>query len=79
MEDKADDNLKHLMAQIEVEQGLRFLNEILPQCMDLQKTMAKLMHNFYDSLCKEGFTKLQALEIIKTHGTGLNSNLNGKS
>ncbi len=79
MEDKADDNLKHLMAQIEVEQGLRFLNEILPQCMDLQKTMAKLMHNFYASLCKEGFTKLQALEIIKMHGTGLNSNLNGES
>jgi len=47
--------------------------------MDLQKTMAKLMHNFYASLCKEGFTKLQALEIIKTHGTGLNSNLNGES
>jgi len=78
VEDKADDNLKHLMAQIEVEQSLRFLNEILPQCMDLQKTMAKLMHNFYASLCKEGFTKLQALEIIKMHGTGLNSNLNGE-
>ncbi len=78
MEDKADDNLKHLMAQIEVEQSLRFLNEILPQCMDLQKAMAKLMHNFYASLCKEGFTKLQALEIIKMHGTGLNSNLNGE-
>jgi hypothetical protein len=47
--------------------------------MDLQKTMAKLMHNFYASLCKEGFTNHQALEIIKTHGTGLNSNLNGES
>ena len=79
MENKAVDNLKHLMAQIEVEQGLRFLNEILPQCMDMQKTMAKLMHSFYASLCKEGFTKLQALEIIKTHGTGLNNNLNGES
>jgi len=63
------------MAQIEAEQGLRHINEILPQCMDLQKTLAALMHNFYTSLCKEGFTKPQALEIIKAHGTGLNSNL----
>ncbi len=78
MEDKIDDNLKRLMAQIEVEQGLLFLKEILPQCMDLQNTIAKLMHNFYSSLCKEGFTKAQALEIIKIHGTGLNSNLNGE-
>ncbi|ODS32582.1 MAG: hypothetical protein SCARUB_02290 [Candidatus Scalindua rubra] len=78
MEDKTDDNLKRLMAQIEMEQGLLFLKEILPQCMDLQNTIAKLMHNFYSSLCKEGFTKAQALEIIKIHGTGLNSNLNGE-
>ena len=78
MEEKADDNLRRLMAQIEAEQGLRHLNEILPQCMGLQKTMAMLMHNFYVSLCKEGFTKPQALEIIKTHGTGLNSNVNNK-
>ncbi|GAX62342.1 hypothetical protein SCALIN_C29_0126 [Candidatus Scalindua japonica] len=70
-----DDNLRRLMAQIEAEQGLRHINEILPQCMDLQNTLATLMHNFYTSLCKEGFTKSQALEIIKAHGTGLNSNL----
>jgi len=62
------------MAQIEAEQGLRHLNEILPQCMDLQKALAMLMHNFYTSLCKEGFTKPQALDIIKAHGTGLNNN-----
>jgi hypothetical protein len=64
------------MAQIEAEQGLRHLNEILPQCVDLQKTLAMLMHSFYTSLCKEGFTKPQALEIIKVHGTGLDTNLN---
>ncbi len=71
-----DDNLRRLMAQIEAEQGLKHLNEILPQCVDLQKTLAMLMHNFYSSLCKEGFTKPQALEIIKVHGTGLDTNLN---
>jgi len=71
-----DDNLRRLMAQIEAEQGLRHLNEILPQCVELQKTLAMLMHNFYTSLCKEGFTKPQALEIIKAHGTGLDTNLN---
>jgi len=71
-----DDNLRRLMAQIEAEQGLRHLNEILPQCVDLQNTLAMLMHNFYTSLCKEGFTKPQALEIIKAHGTGLDTNLN---
>ncbi len=71
-----DDNLRRLMAQIEAEQSLRHLNEILPQCVDLQKTLAMLMHNFYTSLCKEGFTKPQALEIIKVHGTGLDTNLN---
>ena len=71
-----DDNLRRLTAQIEAEQGLRHLNEILPQCVDLQKTLAMLMHNFYTSLCKEGFTKPQALEIIKAHGTGLDTNLN---
>ncbi len=71
-----DDNLRRLMAQIEAEQDLRQLNEILPQCVDLQKTLAMLMHNFYASLCKEGFTKPQALEIIKVHGTGLDTNLN---
>jgi len=71
-----DENLRRLMAQIEAEQGLRHLNEILPQCVDLQKTLAMLMHNFYTSLCKEGFTKPQALEIIKAHGTGLDTNLN---
>tara|TARA_B100001964_G_scaffold25763_1_gene25721 strand:+ start:926 stop:1129 length:204 start_codon:yes stop_codon:yes gene_type:complete len=64
------------MAQIEAEQGLRHLNEILPQCVDLQKTLAILMHNFYTSLCKEGFTKPQALELVKAHGTGLDTNLN---
>ncbi len=74
-----DDNLRRLMAQIEAEQGLRHLNELLPQCKDLQKTLAVLMHSFYTSLCKEGFTKPQALEIIKAHGTGLNSNLNDES
>ncbi len=78
MKDKADDNLRYLLAQIEAEQGLRQLDEILPQCMGLQKTMATLMYNFYISLCKEGFTKPQALEIIKNHGTGLSSNLNDK-
>ncbi len=78
MKDKADDNLRYLIAQIEAEQGLRQLDEILPQCMGLQKTMATLMYNFYISLCKEGFTKPQALEIIKNHGTGLSSNLNDK-
>ena len=78
MEDKDDDNLRRIMAQIEAEQGLRHINEILPQCMGLQKAMATLMHNFYVSLCKEGFTKPQALEIIKTHGTGLNTNINDK-
>ncbi len=71
-----DDDLRRLMAQIEAEQGLRHINEILPQCVDLQKTLAMLMHNFYTSLCKEGFTKPQALEIIKVHGTGLDTNLN---
>ena len=70
-----DDDLRRLMAQIEAEQGLRHLNEILPQCVDLQKTLAILMHNFYTSLCKEGFTKPQALELIKAHGTGLDTNL----
>lgn len=78
MEDNADKELRRMMAQIEAEQGLRHLDEILPQCMGLQKTLARLMRNFYVSLCKEGFTKPQALEIIKTHGTGLNSNLNDK-
>ncbi len=78
MKDKADDNLRYLIAQIEAEQGLRQLDEILPQCMGLQKTMATLMYNFYISLCKEGFTKSQALEIIKKHGTGLSSNLSDK-
>ncbi len=78
MEDKADGNLRRLMAQIEAEQGLQHLDEILPQCMGLQKTIAKLIRNFYISLCKEGFTKPQALEIIKTQGTGLNSNANDK-
>ncbi len=71
-----DDDLRRLMEQIEAEQGLRQLNEILPQCVDLQKTLAMLMHNFYTSLCKEGFTKPQALELIKVHGTGLDTNLN---
>ena len=71
-----DDNLRRLMAQIEAEQSLRQLNEILPQCVDLQKTLAMLMHNFYTSLCKEGFTKPQALELVKAHGTGLDTNLN---
>ncbi len=71
-----DDNLRRLMAQIEAEQGIRHLNEIIPQCVDLQKTLAMLMYNFYTSLCKEGFTKPQALEIIKAHGTGLDTNLN---
>ncbi len=71
-----DDDLRRLMAQIEAEHGLRQLNEILPQCVDLQKTLAMLMHNFYTSLCKEGFTKPQALELIKAHGTGLDTNLN---
>ncbi len=78
MGDTADDNLEHLMAKIEVEQGLLFLKGILPQCMDLQNLMAKLMRNFYTSLCREGFTESQALEIIKTHATGLNANLNGE-
>ncbi len=77
MGDTADDNLERLMAKIEVEQGLLFLKGILPQCMDLQNLMAKLMRNFYTSLCREGFTESQALEIIKTHATGLNANLNG--
>ncbi len=71
-----DDELRRLMAQIEAEHGLRQLNEIIPQCVDLQKTLAMLMHNFYTSLCKEGFTKPQALELIKAHGTGLDTNLN---
>jgi hypothetical protein len=74
--DAADNNLEHLMAKIEVEQGLLFLKGILPQCMDLQDVIAKLMRNFYTSLCREGFTESQALEIIKTHATGLNANLN---
>ncbi len=78
MGDAADDNLERLMAKIEVEQGLLFLKGILPQCMDLQNVMAKLMRNFYTSLCREGFTETQALEIIKTHATGLNANLNGE-
>jgi len=73
-----DNNLDNLMAKIEVEQGLLFLKEILPQCVDLQNIMAKLMRNFYTSLCREGFTETQALEIIKTHATGLNANLNGE-
>ncbi len=76
MGDAEDNNLDNLMAKIEVEQGLLFLKGILPQCMDLQNVMAKLMHNFYTSLCREGFTEAQALEIIKTHATGLNANLN---
>ena len=73
-----DNNLDNLMAKIEVEQGLLFLKGILPQFMDLQNIMAKLMRNFYTSLCREGFTETQALEIIKTHATGLNANLNGE-
>jgi hypothetical protein len=73
-----DNSLDNLMAKIEVEQGLLFLKGILPQCMDLQNIMAKLMRNFYTSLCREGFTETQALEIIKTHATGLNANLNGE-
>lgn len=77
IEDKPDDNLERLMAQIEVKQGVLLLKEILPQCKDLQSVMAKLLHNFYSSLCKEGFTKTQALELIKSHGTGLNTNING--
>ena len=68
-----DSELKNLMSQIELEQNLVSLKEILPQCMDFQDTFAKFMYNYYSSLCKEGFTKSQALEIIKTHGTGLNN------
>ena len=73
MEYKREDNLDHLMEQIEVEQGLAFLKKILPQCSDLQDILAKLMYNFYSSLCNEGFTKSQAIEIIKSHGTGIKS------
>ncbi|MFQ5964603.1 MAG: hypothetical protein ACE5KZ_09990 [Candidatus Scalinduaceae bacterium] len=78
MEEKADDNLKRLIAQIEVEQGLRHLKDILPQCLDLQDVIAKLMYNFYSSLRKEGFTKSQAIEIIQSHGTGINNSMNGE-
>ncbi|NOG83002.1 MAG: hypothetical protein HND49_04175 [Planctomycetes bacterium] len=46
MEDKRDNNLDHLMEQIEVEQGLAFLRKILPECNDLQNILAKLMHDF---------------------------------
>ncbi len=74
MKYKRDDNLDHLMEQIEVEQGLIFLKKILPQCNELQNILSKLMYDFYSSLCKEGFTKSQAIEIIKAHGTGINSN-----
>ncbi|MCP5006864.1 MAG: hypothetical protein GY941_23395 [Planctomycetes bacterium] len=76
MEDKRDDNLDHLMEQIEVEQSLVFLKKILPQCTELQNILAKLMYNFYRTLCNEGFTKSQAIEIIKVHGTGINSGIN---
>jgi len=78
IKDNQDDNLERLMAQIEVKQGVLLLKGILPECMDLQDIMAKFMHNFYSSLCKEGFTKSQALELVKAHGTGLNTNINGK-
>ncbi len=77
MDDKMDDNLDHLMEQIEVEQNLVFLKKILPQCAELQNILAKLMYNFYSTLCSEGFTKSQAIEIIKEHGTGINSPING--
>ncbi len=75
-EEESDDNLERAMAQIEVKQGVLLLKEIMPQCMDLQNVMAKLMRNFYASLCNEGFTKSQALELIKSHGTGLNTGIN---
>lgn len=73
MKYEREDNLDHLMEQIEVEQGLAFLKKILPQCNDVQNVLAKLMYNFYLSLCNEGFTQSQAIEIIKSHGTGINS------
>lgn len=67
-----EEHLRRLMAQIETEQGLAFLKEALPQVEELQSIQAKLIHNFYYALCQEGFTKTQALEIVKEQGIGIN-------
>jgi hypothetical protein len=67
-----DEHLKRLMAQIETEQGLAFLKEAMPHVEELQSIQARLLHSFYAALCQEGFTKTQALEIVKEQGIGIN-------
>lgn len=67
-----EEHLRRLMTQIETEQDLAFLKETLPQVEELQSIQAKLVRNFYNALCQEGFTKAQALEIIKAQGIGVN-------
>ena len=66
-----EEHLRRLMAQIETEQGLAFLKEALPQVEELQNIQAKLLRNFYNALCQEGFTKTQSLEIVKVQGIGI--------
>ncbi|MGR3311082.1 MAG: hypothetical protein ACUZ77_09920 [Candidatus Brocadiales bacterium] len=67
-----EEHLRRLMAQIETEQGLVFLKEALPHVEELQNIQAKLIRNFFNALCQEGFTKTQSLEIIKEQGIGIN-------
>lgn len=67
-----EEHLRRLMAQIETEQDLAILKETLPQVEELQNIQAKLLRIFYNALCQEGFTKTQALEIVKAQGIGIN-------
>lgn len=66
-----EEHLRRLMAQIETEHGLAYLKEALPQVEELQSIQAKLVHNFYSALRQEGFTKTEALEIVKVQGIGI--------
>lgn len=54
--------------------GIEFAKEIekikqqMPLHLQAQSVKAEIYYNYFQSLTKEGFTEIQALEIIKSRG-----------
>ena len=51
-----------------LKEGLKSFAENLKVYTDYQKTVAKLIRNYYQELVKNNFTEEQALELVKAHG-----------
>lgn len=60
-----------LFKKLQVEMAIKAERSMLPELIELAKLVSEKMKIYYDGLIAAGFTREQAMEIVREHGVDI--------